>query len=342
MIQEFLLKKLKGKLKAKMKKQKKNLLVTLADENYVEQAKQLFSSVYWNAGWKGDYMLLAHKIPEKKLRWFRNKGILVKKCELIDKKNIYPKSVILCKFYMFTLEFKKWKNVIYLDADMIARASLDELIKVKGFASILNHLINNKLIDQFKTPSQIERKTYIKLKKRYDMNAPAFKAGVMVFNTDIIEKNTFLKLIELFEQYRGLHKSGVEDQLILNLFFYKKWKKLPIVYHSEIADFKFVNFKKIKAIVIHSKENNKLFCKEKKFNLSKADEINLKKIQIPKKFKQSEVKNYSLYLKIRSIFYLPNWIRFIDRTFGLIGIFLYDHIPSLYFALKKLKEKLKK
>ena len=41
-------------------------MVTLADENYIDQAKQLFSSVYWNSGWKGDYMLLAHNIPESK------------------------------------------------------------------------------------------------------------------------------------------------------------------------------------------------------------------------------------------------------------------------------------
>ena len=52
---------------------KKDLLVTLADRNYINQVKQLFSSVYWNAGWKGDYMLLTHEIPEKDLKWFRTK-----------------------------------------------------------------------------------------------------------------------------------------------------------------------------------------------------------------------------------------------------------------------------
>ena len=54
-------------------KTKKNLLVTLAGKNYIKQAKQLFSSVYWNAGWKGDYMLLSYKIPEKELKWFKKK-----------------------------------------------------------------------------------------------------------------------------------------------------------------------------------------------------------------------------------------------------------------------------
>lgn len=50
---------------------KKNLIVTLADKNYIDQAKQLFSSVYFNAGWNGDYMLLAHEISESELRWFK-------------------------------------------------------------------------------------------------------------------------------------------------------------------------------------------------------------------------------------------------------------------------------
>jgi hypothetical protein len=49
-----------------------NLLVAIADANHIDQAKQLFSSVYFNAGWKGDYMLMAHEIPEKELLWFRD------------------------------------------------------------------------------------------------------------------------------------------------------------------------------------------------------------------------------------------------------------------------------
>jgi hypothetical protein len=60
---------------------KKDLLVTLADANYVDQARQVFSSAYWNGGWSGDYMLLAYGVPERDLQWFRDKGILVTECE---------------------------------------------------------------------------------------------------------------------------------------------------------------------------------------------------------------------------------------------------------------------
>ena len=93
---------------------RRNLLVTLADKNYIQQAKQLFSSVYWNAGWKGDYLLLAHEIPEDELKWFTDKKFLVKKCTpLCDQKTgefNYP-PVIFDKFYLFTPEFKKWNNI---------------------------------------------------------------------------------------------------------------------------------------------------------------------------------------------------------------------------------------
>jgi hypothetical protein len=46
-----------------------SLIVTIADIKYLDAAKQLFSSIYWNAGWKGDYMLLSLGIPEKELGW---------------------------------------------------------------------------------------------------------------------------------------------------------------------------------------------------------------------------------------------------------------------------------
>ena len=85
---------------------KQNLLVTLADKNYIQQARQLFSSVYWNAGWNGDYMLLSHGIPDDELKWFTDKGILVKKCQPLHDKSIglgYD-PIVLDKFYLFTPE----------------------------------------------------------------------------------------------------------------------------------------------------------------------------------------------------------------------------------------------
>ena len=133
---------------------KRDLIVTLADSKFLPQVKQLFSSVYWNAGWKGDYMLLAHQIPEDELKWFRDKGILIKKCEPLFDKSIGRdySPIVLDKLYLFETEFKKWKNVIYLDSDIIVRVSLDKLTKIKGFASVKSFL---KLHGEFNDKSEL-------------------------------------------------------------------------------------------------------------------------------------------------------------------------------------------
>jgi lipopolysaccharide biosynthesis glycosyltransferase len=237
----------------------RNLLATLANEAYIDQAKQLFSSVYWNAGWKGDYMLLAHEIPEGKLKWFRDKGILVKKCKPLA--DFYP-AVRMGKFYLFTPEFKKWSNIVYLDADIIVRASLDDLTMVKGFGAV-TEAWNNRLSYQIIEKKFIElekrgtdEKTFDKLsdelKKNYQLNRQTFNSGVMAFNTDIIKEDTFLELNNLFKKYSKI-SFGV-DQLIFNLFFYKKWKKLFWVYNIYPLELRYrcgIHPKKIRGIIVH-------------------------------------------------------------------------------------------
>lgn len=296
---------------------KKNLIVTLADRNYINQAKQLFSSVYWNAGWKGDYMLLAHDIPEKELRWFRNKGILIKKCKSLYHKDFGRISrAVLDKFYLFTPEFKKWKNIVFLDGDIIVRASLDELTNINGFAAMPENILE----DQFVKSSQ----QLIKLKKIYNLKEPRFNAGVMAFSTNIIKKDSFSKLKLLFKKYEKVHL--FQDQTVLNLFFYKKWIKMPQVYNVPpylIAHPYFIKRNKLKAIILHFIGERKPwhledpFYKEWNDNLKKAELIDLNKTVSAKKWTNKDIKRYSQYIKRRQIIYLP--IYYIDRFIGKIG-----------------------
>lgn len=338
-----------------MRKEKKNLLVTLADESYIEQVKQLFSSVYWNAGWKGDYMLLSYKIPEKKLKWFRDKGILVKKCKLIYSKSKLKKlyaessadknkfslnylSIILCKFYLFTIYFKRWRNIIYLDSDITVRASLDELTKIMGFGAVAD--FPKKLKEQF-TRSRKYRTIFTKLTRYYNLKEESFNCGVIIFNTGIIKKDIFSKLKSLLEEYNKV--SCFNEQSILNLFFYKKWKKLPLIYNLfpyALIDGYFVRPKKVKGIILHYQEfkpwvTKDFFYEEWRKNLEKCELINLKQTQIPSKWNNKEIKEYSLYFKRK----IP--IFFLCRCIGLFGIFLKEHSPKLYLKLKKLKDKLR-
>ena len=188
---------------------KKDLLVTLADGNYIEQAKQLFSSVYWNAGWQGDYMLLAYDIPEKDLKWFSDKGFLVKECAaILDKSNNYighAPLMTLSKFYLFTPEFKKWKNVVYLDGDIIVRGSLDALIQVKGFAAarILN-ICRTVLQGQFHDRNESNENLFKELENKCDLSRPAFNSGVMAYSTDIILEDDFQNIKNILLHFKDI------------------------------------------------------------------------------------------------------------------------------------------
>ncbi len=319
---------------------KKNLLVTLADENYIEQAKQLFSSVYWNAGWKGHYMLLSHKIPEKELKWFRKKGILVKKCKPLSEITKEPKVLTtLSKFYLFTTEFKKWKNIVYLDGDMIVQASLDDLTKVSGFWAVqdLWPTIKDQCIEKSK-----DKLRYKKLKRNYNVREKAFNSGVMAFSTDMIEKDDFPKLKILTKKY--LHISHPGEQVILNLFFYKKWSKLPEVYNFNpfLMAHPFLTKKnpKIEGIILHFPGSRKPWNSKYSFyysvwksNLGKSKLININKPKTPSKtYTKEEIKKYSRYIREKIFLYLP--INFLDKIIGLMGIFLRNKWPKLYCILK--------
>ena len=286
----------------------KALLITLADENYIDKSKQLFSSIYFNAGWKGDYMLLAHEVPEEKLNWFSDKGILIKQCKALhDSKLGELPATVLSKFYMFTPEFKKWNKIIYLDVDMIAKASLDGLLKIKGFAAVSEHY---KLKGQFEHRNEHGNELFDKLRKKYDLNSPSFNSSLMAFSTDVIKQDTFSKLKELFILYKDLHSPQTGEQPSLNLLFYRKWKELPYFYIAHpvgMTQYYQIKKKKIRAISMHFSclhpwEPTNDYYKEWKQNRDKAEEIDLSNRLVPvQNWTKWEMQRYWLYLKARRL-----------------------------------------
>ena len=342
---------------------KQNLLVTLADKNYILQAKQLFSSVYWNAGWKGDYMLLSHEIPEDELKWFSDKGIMIKKCTPLCHQKTgefnYP-PVIFDKFYLFTSEFKKWNNIVFLDADIIVKGSLERLTKVKYLGAVQDNNINN-LNSQLLNPliNKFNDKTY-------NLDLPAFNSGVIAFNTEIITNELFSELLRLFNNHVTDFKYG--DQAILNLCFYKKWEKIPVIYNVFMAYQCFKLPDNLKCILIHFITYSNHFkvwdpknpyYPEWKKNFEKAEHIDLNKTQKVEKWNILKINYYTFFLKIylfkyigkyklKKIFFyyelksffiykLPHIIYLPGMLIGGIGNFIKKYNPDLYHKLKKLK-----
>ncbi len=331
-------------------KNKNNILVTLSDNNRIDQAKQLFSSVYHNAGWQGDYMLLAHEVDDEKLGWFTKRGILVKRCKPLTDKLIgmmQHNPVILDKFYLFSTDFRKWKNIVFLDSDIIVRGSLDKLANIKGFAAVKAKMKFRHLFDKEISSNSVKSKTYNPKKK-------TFNSGLMAFSTVIIEDNTLNDLLKLYDKHKDY--SLYNEESILNMFFYGTWKELPLVYNYVISYHLYKNIKLLdnKALVYHfvwlqwiknvrpwDKENK--YYSEWKTNLKKAENIEMHEIPNVKEWGSLKILYKSFFLKYISIISL-NYFKITGLMkmkyhyiLGNAGKFLRKRNAKLYNKIKKLK-----
>ena len=291
-----------------MSSTKKHVIVTLADQNYVEQAKQLFSSVYWNSGWKGDLLLLAHGIPEEKLSWFRRKGILVYECEPLSESAgtigiRHHTRVVLAKFYLFKDYFRRWDKVIFLDGDIIVRSSLDGLIAVPGFAA--PSATPHDLREEF---HNTDPSLYRRLKQEHRLSGPAFNTGVFCFDTASIEEGAFDAACRLFERYQKL--SRFADEGILNLLFRGRWLLLPDQYnvYPEPACYeRSLKPHELQGVILHFVSSEKPWNRRSSFhrewlaNYNKADQIDLSVRPEGKRYPPSAPENRKRILVISPV-----------------------------------------
>ncbi len=340
-------------------KNKDSVLVTLANRAFLDQAKQLFSSAYWNGGWKGDYLLLAHEdVPEEDLVWFRKKGIEVFMCRALTEKPIagakHP-SVVLDKFYLFTPYFKQWNRVIFLDADIIVRASIERLANPKD-ALLATSANGTSLRDEFIKQKRENGRLFKELKKTYRLAGKAFNSGVMAFRTKIIREDAFDTLLNLYNRFGGLNRYG--EEATFNLYFYKNWDMLPMLYnmYPHRAYYHFgIPHEELRGIIIHFVYENiekpwiksSPFYEEWNVNFQKADEIDISRPQSPAKtWTMREERAYlrklskggiSIFLKkaYRETLFAP--YRFFHWTLGRVGKLIKAISPSLYRKLKNMR-----
>ncbi len=327
-----------------MQPESKYLLVTLADRNFLNQARQLFSSVYWHAGWRGDYMLLAHDIPDKELEWFRNKGILIYNCQPFTTGKVgqeeYP-AVVLDKFYLFTPYFRRWEKIIFLDADVIVRASLNSLTLTNGFAA--SEATDLDLRHEFGISP---RHIFVELYREYPLRGPAFNTGVLVFDTGIITDGLFECILSLYRKFGALNRYG--EEATLNLAFYKNWIELPTIYNTQ-GDYMAIKYsisiKKIRAIILHFAIPIKPWMvvspyeAEWRENLAQAEAMDLThRPPATKVWTDREIKTY-LFLIFWEKFLSPiTWTRRLTHKLnwfiGQIGLLVKKISPDLYETIR--------
>src|SRR3989339_340107 len=122
-----------------------NLFISFATKDYIDQAKQLFVSLLMHGNWQDEIMLLTYNVPKENLLWFKNNNILIKEISLpineLDWEKNLPQNplfsnILSGKLTLFSPEFKKWKKIVYMDADIIIRGSIKELTNVSTFGAV--------------------------------------------------------------------------------------------------------------------------------------------------------------------------------------------------------------
>lgn len=279
---------------------KNDVLVALADRNFLDQAKQLFATAYWNSGWSGDYLLLAHDIPEPSLSWFREKGIHVLHCAPLDCGSSKKGDIITAsKCYLFSEFLKQWQSVVYLDVDIVTRGSLNGLAGSPGFAacSSLGQTVRENLIAEHEIPATLRHE----LSHRFDLDRQAFNSGVMAFPSSIIHGTMLEDLLAVFVKFGSCARFG-GDQLPLNLYFYDKWRQLPGAYNQIISvDYRSYDPAKLSGLVIHCVSfgngpwtEGSIFFGEWQANFKRADAIDLRNIPAIGALPDEEIKRRSV------------------------------------------------
>lgn len=135
------------------------------------------------------------------------------------------------KFYLFDKYFKQWDKIFYIDVGMHIFKPIDKIIGLDCKNKLLAHsdaypYFKSKLNSQFETQSYPE--VYSKLKSNFKLNVDFFQSTILLFDTNIINSNTFCELVDLSEEY---FISKTNEQGILNLYFNSKlkiWKQIQV------------------------------------------------------------------------------------------------------------------
>ncbi len=206
----------------------KSVLVTLADERFLDQAKQVFACVHFRSRWSGDYLLLAHEVPDEQLEPFRERGILVQPCKgwLEEKQKGFHPPTVLSKFELFTPRFRAWEHVIFADGDTMFWGSLEGLARRPGFGAVSER---KPLRKEFGAPSEQNDALHAELAQRIDLEQPVFNTGFMSFRTECIREESLQRIRELHLRYAPIQRHRYSDQPALNLYF-REWQALPDIY----------------------------------------------------------------------------------------------------------------
>lgn len=122
------------------------------------------------------------------------------------------------KLHLFNTFFKQWDFIFYLDCGITIFSDISPIINEISENTLLAHsdaypTYEWKLHNQF---NKNNTEYFTKLNNTYNLNIDYFQTTIMLYDTKIIENNTFDSLLNLLETYPI---SITNDQGIIALYF---------------------------------------------------------------------------------------------------------------------------
>jgi hypothetical protein len=211
-------------------------VVLTCNKSYFNRFIQTCSQLRGAGNYKGDICLVIgddlNEDPLLKTDFIINNNIIVKYFPNIkfplnflkvnneirsDGRNI-TKKFQWHKMHLFNEYFKRWNYVFYLDSGMTIFSDIEPIINQKKQGVLLAHsdaypTYQWKLHTQFDTSIS---EYFYKLNKKYKLDIDYFQTTILLYDTNIIESNTFKELYDLSLTYPI---SNTNEQGIMALYF---------------------------------------------------------------------------------------------------------------------------
>jgi len=139
----------------------------------------------------------------------------------LKKPMFFEKIFLFHKFHLFNTFLKKWNYILYLDCGITIYSDISPIINLKTKNKLLAHSdaypkYEWKLANQFDMITPKYFKYSKKLNEEYNLNIDYFQTTMLLYDTDIIENNTFFDLLSLILKFPI---SLLNDQGIIALYF---------------------------------------------------------------------------------------------------------------------------
>lgn len=200
-----------------------NLVIFATDENYLNHIKYNINNIRDKHG-DIDICIMHDSSKDELIRneLQRYKVIFFPIKPLTDKNFGHAYNL---KYHIFENYFKNWHKILYLDCDTMIFENLNTLFNLlTNDKKLIVDFEKNKILDFFTTWSprnESNNKYYELLEKETDINKNGFNAGIVLYDSSIINLDTIIKLYELDKKYETINKHVEKgsDQPIINLLY---------------------------------------------------------------------------------------------------------------------------